>query len=137
MIKRFRHAGLRRFFETGSKAGIQPHHAAQLSRETAMAKMYNPPHPASILREDVLPALGLTVTEAARQLGVSRVALSRVLNERAGISVDLARRIEAWLGPENGGSAETWLRMQIDYDLWQSNKSRPLRKIKRAVLEAA
>ena len=81
-----------------------------------MAKMYNPPHPASILREDVLPALGLTVTEAARQLGVSRVALSRVLNERAGISVDLARRIEAWLGQENGGSAETWLRMQIDYD---------------------
>ena len=102
-----------------------------------MAKMYNPPHPASILREDVLPALGLTVTEAARQLGVSRVALSRVLNERAGISVDLARRIEAWLGAENGGSAVTWLRMQIDYDLWQSNKSRPLRKIKRAVLEAA
>ena len=100
-----------------------------------MAKMYNPPHPASILREDVLPALGLTVTEAARQLGVSRVALSRVLNERAGISVDLARRIEAWLGPENGGNAETWLRMQIDYDLWQSNKSRPLQKIKRAVLE--
>ena len=60
-----------------------------------MAKMFNPPHPAAILREDVLPALGLTVTEAARQLGVSRVALSRVLNERAGISVDLARRIEA------------------------------------------
>lgn len=92
-----------------------------------MAKMFNPPHPAAILREDVLPALGLTVTEAARQLGVSRVALSRVLNERAGISVDLARRIEAWLGPENGGSTETWLRMQIDYDLWQINKSHPLK----------
>lgn len=44
-----------------------------------MGGMFNPPHPASILREDVLPALGLTVTEAARQLGVSRVALSRVL----------------------------------------------------------
>ena len=102
-----------------------------------MAKMFNRPHPASILRDDVLPALGLTVSEAARQLGVSRVALSRVLNERAGISVDLARRIEAWLGPKNGGSAETWLRMQIDYDLWQSNKSRPLQKVKRAVLGAA
>jgi hypothetical protein len=49
-----------------------------------MAKMFNPPHPAAILREDVLPALGLTVTQAARQLGVSRVALSRVLNERTG-----------------------------------------------------
>src|SRR3990172_4471695 len=102
-----------------------------------MAKMFTPPHPASILREDVLPALGLTVSEAARQRGVSRVALARVRNERAGISVDLARRIEAWLGPENGGAAETWLRMQVDYDLWQSNRTRPLRKVKRAVLVAA
>ena len=102
-----------------------------------MARMFNPPHPAAIPREDVLPALGLTVTEAARQLGVSRVALSRVLNERAGNSVDLARRSEAWLGPENGGSAETWLRMQIDYDLWQINRSHPLKKVKRAVREAA
>ena len=50
---------------------------------------------------------------------------------------DLARRIEAWLGPENGGAADTWLKMQIDYDLWQSRKSHPLRAIKRAVLEAA
>ena len=102
-----------------------------------MAKMFNPPHPAAILREDVLPALGLTVTEAARRLGVSRVALSRVLNERAGISVDLARRNEARLGPENGGSAETWLRMQIDYNLWQINKSHPLNKVTRAVREVA
>lgn len=97
-----------------------------------MGRMFNPPHPAAILREDVLPALGLTVTEAARQLGVSRVALSRVLNERAGISVDLARRIEAWLGPEQGGRAETWLRMQIDYDLWQLEQSTPPPKVKRA-----
>ncbi|MDP1653801.1 MAG: HigA family addiction module antitoxin [Rhodocyclaceae bacterium] len=96
--------------------------------------MFNPPHPASILREDVLPALGLTVSEAARQLGVSRVALSRVLNEHAGISVDLARRIEAWLGPENGGRAETWLRMQIDYDLWRLEQSAPLHGVKRMAL---
>lgn len=96
-----------------------------------MARMFNPPHPASILREDVLPSFGLTVSEAARQLGVSRVALSRVLNEHAGISVDLARRIEAWLGPENGGRAETWLKMQIDYDLWRLEKSMPLHGVKR------
>jgi len=101
-----------------------------------MARMFNPPHPASILREDVLPALGLTVTEAARQLGVSRVALSRVLNGRAGISVDLARRIEAWLGPERGGRAETWLKMQIDFDLWQLEQSSPLHDVKRAKLAA-
>jgi len=57
--------------------------------------MHNPPHPASILREDALPELKLTVTEAARQLGVSRV-----LNERAGISADLALRLEQWIkGP--------------------------------------
>ena len=99
-----------------------------------MARMFNPPHPASILREDVLPALGLTISEAARQLGVSRVALSRVLNEHSGISVDLARRIEAWLGPENGGRAETWLRMQIDYDLWRLEQSTPLHGVKRTVL---
>ena len=60
-----------------------------------------------------------------------------MLNERSGISVDLARRIEAWLGPENGGSTETWLRMQINYNLWQINKSHPLRKVKRAVREVA
>jgi len=101
--------------------------------EVVTGRMFNPPHPASILREDVLPALGLTVTEAARQLGVSRVALSRVLTERAGISVDLARRIEAWLGPKNG----TWLRMRIDYDLWQLSRSRPLQKVRRVVLEGA
>ena len=99
-----------------------------------MARMFNPPHPATILREDVLPALGLTVSEAARQLGVSRVALSRVLNEHAGISVDLARRIEAWLGVENGGRAETWLTMQITHDLWQLEKTAPLRGVKRAAL---
>jgi len=106
-------------------------------RQCICSLFTRPPHPASILRDHVLPALGLTVTAAARQLGVSRAALSRVLNERAGISVDLARRIEAWLGPENGGSAETWLRMQIDFDLWQNNKSHPLPKAKRAVREAA
>ena len=48
-----------------------------------MSQMFNPPHPAEILREDILPSLALTVTEAAKQLGVSRAALSRVLNERA------------------------------------------------------
>lgn len=96
-----------------------------------MGRMFNPPHPASILREDVLPALGLTVTEAARQLGVSRVQLSRVLNEKAGISVDLARRIEEWLGPDRGGRAESWLQMQIDYDLWQA-RQQPLSSVHRA-----
>ena len=55
--------------------------------------MFDPPHPGATLREDVLPTLGLTVTAAAAQLGVSRVMLSRVLNERSGISPELALRL--------------------------------------------
>jgi addiction module HigA family antidote len=89
-----------------------------------MARMFDPPHPGATLREDILPALGITVTEAARQLGVSRVALSRVLHEQAGISVDLALRLELWLGgPNKGPSAETWLAGQVAYDLWQAEHS--------------
>ena len=62
-----------------------------------MARMFNPPHPGLTLRDDVLPALGLSVTAAAQQLDVSRVALSRVLHGRAAISPEMALRIEAWL----------------------------------------
>ena len=87
-----------------------------------MSQMFNPPHPGETLREDVLPALNLTVTEAARQLGVSRVALSRVLHGRAAISPEMALRIEAWLGVEQGGRADVWLANQMDYDLWQARK---------------
>lgn len=100
-----------------------------------MSRMHNPPHPGETLREDVLPALGLTVSEAARQLGVTRAALSRVLNARAGISIELARRLEAWLGPERGGRAELWLGQQLDYDLWQA-KRKPAPRVKRARIAA-
>ena len=82
--------------------------------------MHNPPHPGAILREDVLPGLGLSITEAANQLGVSRNALSRVLNEHAAISPEMALRIEKWLGVENGGRAELWAGMQLDYDMWHA-----------------
>jgi len=98
--------------------------------------MFEPPHPAAILREDVLPALNLTVTEAAAQLGVSRVQLSRVLNERASISPEMALRIEQWLGEERGGRADLWLGMQLDYDLWQARKHAPT-KVKPAPAETA
>lgn len=84
-----------------------------------MARMHNPPHPGETLREDVLPALRLTVTQAAQELGINRVTLSRVVNGKAGISVDLALRLEAWL---DGPSAESWLKGQIAYDLWQAGK---------------
>ena len=87
-----------------------------------MSKMFNPPHPGETLREDVLPALGLTVTAAAEQLGVTRAAFSRVLNGRAAISPEMALRIEAWLGVERGGEARLWLAEQSAYDVWQATQ---------------
>lgn len=84
-----------------------------------MSRMFNPPHPGETLREDVLSALGLSVTEAAAELGVNRVTLSRILNGKAGISVDFALRLEAWL---DGPSAESWLKGQLAYDLWQAEQ---------------
>lgn len=101
-----------------------------------MTNMHNPPHPGETLREDVLPALGLTVTAAAKQLGVTRAALSRVLNGRAAISPEMALRLEGWLGVENGGRADLWVAQQAAYDLWQArNNGAP--KVQRAVLMAA
>ena len=95
-----------------------------------MMRMHNPPHPGETLKEDVLPALGLSVTEAAEQLGVSRVALSRVLNGRAAISAEMAIRLGQWLE----GSPEIWLRAQLQYDLWQAEqrstaKVRPAKRL--------
>lgn len=85
--------------------------------------MFNPPHPGSILKEDILPELGIGVTEAAVQLGVSRVTLSRVVNCKAAISADMAIRLEAWL---NNPTADNWIKMQAEYDLWQARqKPRP------------
>lgn len=94
-----------------------------------MARMFNPPHPGLTLRDDVLPALGLGVTQAAEQLDVSRVALSRVLNGRAAISPEMALRLEAWLGSDRGGDARVWLAQQSAYDVWQAEqrfKTKPM-----------
>ena len=101
-----------------------------------MTRIHNPPHPGEVLREDVLPALSLTVTDAAEQLGVTRAALSRVLNGRAAISPEMALRLEGWLGVENGGRADLWISQQAAYDLWQARQAgKP--KVRRAVLTAA
>ena len=87
-----------------------------------MNRIFNAPHPGETLRDDVLPALGLTVTEAASQLGVTRAALSRILHRHAGISPEMALRLEAWLGEENGGGgrADLWLAQQAAHDLWRA-----------------
>jgi antitoxin HigA-1 len=86
-----------------------------------MARMHNPPHPGEVLQDTVLRKDGgITVTEFAKCLGVSRVALSRVVNGKAAVSAELAIRLAAALR----GSAESWLRMQMAYDLWRAQKKR-------------
>lgn len=104
-----------------------------------MSNMHNPPHPGETLRDDVLPALGLTVTEAAAQLGVTRAALSRVLNGKAAISPEMALRLERWLGVNHGGRASVWLAMQSAYDLWAVERTAKavLKKIKPAEIVPA
>ncbi len=101
-----------------------------------MTRIHNPSHPGETLREDVLPALGVTVTDAAEQLGVTRAALSRVLNGRAAISSEMALRLEGWLGVENGGRADLWMAQQAAFDLWLARKAgKP--KVRRAVMVTA
>ncbi len=77
--------------------------------------MFNPPHPGETVRELCLKPLGLTVTDAAKGLGVSRKTLSSLLNGRFGISPEMAIR----LSKAFGGSPESWLIQQAQYDLWQ------------------
>ena len=78
--------------------------------------MHNPPHPGGIVRRQCLEPLGLTVTRTAQGLGITRQALSELVNERTGVSVDMAIR----LSKAFGSTPETWLRMQMAYDLWQA-----------------
>jgi addiction module HigA family antidote len=96
-----------------------------------MTPMHTPPHPGETLREDILPALGLNVTDAAEQLGVTRATLSRVLHGRAGISPEMALRLEQWLGVERGGRADLWVAQQAAYDLWQA-RTRGVPRVARA-----
>ncbi len=82
-------------------------------------RMHNPPHPGEVLRELCLEPLGLSVTRAAEALGVSRKTLSSILNERAGISPEMAIR----LAKAFGTSAESWLNQQVQYDLWLAEQN--------------
>ena len=83
-----------------------------------MMPMSNPPHPGEIVREECLEPLGLTVTRAAQGLGVTRQALSDLVNGKAGVSVEMSFR----LSKAFGSSPETWLGMQTAYDLWQAKE---------------
>ena len=80
--------------------------------------MYNPPHPGGIVKRQCLEPLGLSVTRAAEGLGVTRQALSELVNEHTGVSVEMAIR----LSKAFGSTPETWLGMQMAYDLWQARE---------------
>jgi len=81
-------------------------------------EIFNPPHPGEIIRHDCLEPLGLTVTAAASGLGVTRKALSDLLNGHSGVSPEMAIRLEkaGWT------TADHWLRMQMQYDLWRAKQ---------------
>ncbi len=138
MIKSFKHKGLADLFEKGSSRKIrQDLHSRALRRldvlggqaESLMDLNGNmeeyyikrpikrpPVHPGEILREDVLQHLGLSVSEAARRLGVSRQQLHRVLSCTHPITIEMALRIGKFAGNGPG----LWLRMQQAYDLWHA-----------------
>ena len=92
-------------------------------------RMKNPPHPGRIVRQECIEALGLSVTEAAKALGVARQTLNNLVNGRAGISPEMAIR----LAKAFGGSAEVWLGVQMDYDLAAAERRRPAIKVRRLV----
>ncbi len=90
-------------------------------------QMHNPPHPGEVLRELCLEPMGLSVTEAAAALGVSRKTLSSILNARAGISPEMAIRLSKAFDT----SPESWLNQQQQYDLWHAMNSGEEIKVKR------
>ncbi len=90
-------------------------------------RMSNPPHPGEILRELCIIPLNLTVTDAAKALGVTRKTLSSILNGRAGISPEMAIRLSKVFGR----TPEGWLRLQLQYDLWKAKQSVDVKHLKR------
>ena len=90
-------------------------------------RMHNPPHPGEIIKSLCLETLGVSVTEAAKALHVSRKTLSAILNGRAGISPEMAVRLSIAFGT----SAESWLNPQTEYDLWHAEQHRGELRVKK------
>ena len=78
-----------------------------------------PPHPGEFIRQDILPALGMTIKDLAKHLGVSRVALSELVNERRAVSIEMAQR----LGKAFGNGARFWLALQMQHDIWHAERT--------------
>lgn len=90
-------------------------------------QIHNPPHPGEVIRALCIEPLGLSVTEAAEGLGVSRKTLSSILNGRAGISPEMALRLSIAFDT----SPESWLNQQAQYDLWLAGKEKKKLRVKR------
>lgn len=90
-------------------------------------RMHSPPHPGEILKSLCLEPLGLSVTDAAQALGVSRKTLSSILNGRAGISPEMAVRLSIAFDT----TAESWLNQQTQFDLWHAEQSRKRLRVTR------
>jgi antitoxin HigA-1 len=97
-----------------------------------MTKMHNPAHPGEVIRDLCIDPLGLSVTAAAKGLGVTRKALSELLNGHSGVSPDMAIRLEKAFG----STAETWLKMQMQYDLWHAEQRADKIKVTRFAVPA-
>ena len=89
-------------------------------------KMHNPPHPGEVLKGLCLEPLGLTMTDAAQALGVSRKTLSGIVNGRVGISPEMAVRLSLALDT----TAESWLAQQLQYDLWRAKQKQTKLQVK-------
>jgi len=94
-------------------------------------RMFNPPHPGEIIREFCIEPLNLTVTEAAKSLGVTRKTLSALLNGRSGVSPEMALRLSKVFGR----TPEGWLKLQVQFDLWRTKQLVDISHLKR--IEAA
>ncbi len=88
--------------------------------------MHNPPHPGNVVRRQCLEPLGLSVAEAAKGLGVSRNTLSMLLNGRMKVSTEMAIRLSQGFG----GSPESWLQQQMQYDLWHVQQSKKVIEVR-------
>ena len=91
--------------------------------------MHNPPHPGEVLREFCIEPLGLSITDAATALGVSRKTLSAILNGRSGISPEMAIRLSKAFDT----SPESWLNQQMHFDLWLAKKKTKTLKIAKLI----
>jgi antitoxin HigA-1 len=107
-------------------------------REVTIMLMHNPPHPGLVVKRILIEGAHLSITEAAKALGVGRVTLSKLLNKKSGISPEMAVRLSIALNT----SSEMWVNMQAMYDLWQAEKKRKklrisIKKIKTHPLQKA